>query len=109
MNGLLKTGALSLVAFAAIASYADGEQQRVDELERKIREMEQRIAEQSTRADEAAAKARERNAKADEFKRTAGKISGSAVRCRAYLPCRCREESLPTARSGNAGQRCPTK
>ena len=72
MNGLLKTGALSLVAFAAIAAYADGEQQRVDELERKIREMEQRIAEQSKRADEAAAKARELNAKADEFKRTAG-------------------------------------
>ena len=72
MNGLLKTGALSLVAFATIAAYADGEQQRVDELERKIREMEQRIAEQSKRADEAAAKARELNAKADEFKRTAG-------------------------------------
>ena len=45
MNGLLKTGALSLVAFAAIAAYADGEQQRVDELERKIREMEQRMTE----------------------------------------------------------------
>ena len=72
MNGLLKTGALSLVAFAAIAAYADGEQQRVDELERKIREMEQRMTEQSKRADEAAAKARELNAKADEFKRTAG-------------------------------------
>ncbi|MBR3957763.1 MAG: hypothetical protein IKJ89_07935, partial [Kiritimatiellae bacterium] len=72
MNGLLKTGALSLVAFAAIAAYADGEQQRVDELERKIREMEQRMTEQSKRADEAAAKARELNAKADEFKHTAG-------------------------------------
>ena len=72
MNGLLKTGLLSLVAFAAVAASADGEQQRVDELERKIREMEQRIAEQTKRADEAAAKARELNAKADEFKRTAG-------------------------------------
>ena len=56
MNGLLKTGALSLVAFAAITACADGEQQRVDDLERKIREMEQRIAEQSKRADEAAAR-----------------------------------------------------
>lgn len=72
MNGLFKTGALALVAFASIAAYADGEQQRVDELEQKIREMEQRMAEQSKRADEAAAKARELNAKADEFKRTAG-------------------------------------
>ena len=72
MNGLLKTGVLSLVALAAFAAYADGEQQRVDELERKIREMEQRMAEQSKLADEAAAKARELNAKADESKRTAG-------------------------------------
>ena len=71
MNRLLNMVAFLLVAFAAIAANADGEQQRVDELERKIREMEQRIAEQSKRADEAAAKARELNAKADEFKRTA--------------------------------------
>ena len=71
MNGLLKTVTFSLVAFAAVTASADGEQQRVDELERKIREMEQRIAEQSKRADEAAAKTRELNAKADEFKRMA--------------------------------------
>ena len=71
MNRLLKIVAFSLVVFAAIVASADGEQQRVDELELKIREIEQRIAEQSKRADEAAAKARELNAKADEFKRTA--------------------------------------
>ena len=71
MNRLLKIVAFSLVVFAAIVASADGEQQRVDELELKIREIEQRIAEQSKRADEAAAKARELNAKADEFRRTA--------------------------------------
>jgi len=96
MNGLLRAGALAAAAFAACAASADGEQQRVDDLERKIREMEQRVAEQSRRADEAAAAARELGAKADEFKRTAGE------RGRAFIEQRDRANREQRRVDGNA-------
>ena len=62
----------AVAAFAACAVFADGEQQKVDDLERKIREMEERIAQANRKAEDAAAQARELGAKAEEFKRTAG-------------------------------------
>ena len=62
----------AVAAFAACAVFADGEQQKVDDLERKIREMEERIAQANKKAEDAAAQARELGAKAEEFKRTAG-------------------------------------
>ncbi|MBQ1345775.1 MAG: hypothetical protein IIY62_05370 [Kiritimatiellae bacterium] len=62
----------AVAAFAACAVFADGEQQKVDDLERKIREMEERIAQANKKAEDAAAQARELGARAEEFKRTAG-------------------------------------
>lgn len=59
-------------ALAACGTFADGEQQKVDDLERKIREMEERIAQANKKAEDAAAQARALGAKAEEFKRTAG-------------------------------------
>ena len=41
-------------ALAACTALADGEQQKVDDLERKIREMEERIAKANKKAEDAA-------------------------------------------------------
>lgn len=59
-------------ALAACGAFADGEQQKVDDLERKIREMEERIAQANKKAEDAAAQARALGAQAEAFKRTAG-------------------------------------
>ena len=71
-RGMAFLAALGTALLSAPFTLADGEQAKVDELERRIREIEAKVAERNKKADESAARARELNAKADEFRRTAG-------------------------------------